>query len=151
MPTQHTVLHLKHNLPLAGRLLLLFVSRHTDFTLQFTLAFTTLSVFIRCGGRTLCAWPSQWHLPHTCIICPCRMSFVCALKTELCFESFSCQGGFYEGLWITPDRSMRCRTGTQMTRPLPFNAGIKSLCATLLLEPCISLIHAWKANKYTNY
>lgn len=35
------------------------------------------------------------------------MSFVYALKTELCFEYFSCQGGFY-GLLITPDSSVRC-------------------------------------------
>jgi hypothetical protein len=45
--------------------------------------------------------------------------------------------------------------------PEPFNSGIKSLRATLpdetfllgnlLLEPCISLIYAWKPNKYTNY
>jgi hypothetical protein len=44
---------------------------------------------------------------------------------------------------------------------LTFNAGIKSLRATLLdeifllgillLEPCISLIYAWKTNKCNNY
>jgi hypothetical protein len=43
----------------------------------------------------------------------------------------------------------------------PFNAEIKSLCATLpdeilllgilFLEPCISSIYAWKTNKYNKY
>jgi hypothetical protein len=42
----------------------------------------------------------------------------------------------------------------------PFNVGIKNLRATLsdeiftgdfLFEPWISLIYAWKTNKYTNY
>jgi hypothetical protein len=76
--------------------------------------------------------------------------------------------GLRSGLWLWSTGSaflekwhQKCAWRWNVIDTPPFNTGIKSLRATLpdeisllgimLLEPCISLICAWKSNKWNNY
>jgi hypothetical protein len=95
------------------------------------------------GRRT---WRRSWNN----LYCEFALTFMCLKKTyfPICI-AFSCL--LAPGLTLSLLMSYIHGAPSKARYLTSYKYGRDFLLGILLLEPCISLIHEWKTNKYTNY